>query len=184
MATAAVGFSVPVWLGDRYVLSGAVAAILLAGYTAHVGLTGMRTCYVRAIGRPGLETRSSVAWAVVNAILTVSLALLFGVLGVVGATAIAGMVASVYFVSLCRRKEGLPTIRPERSWWLLAVAAAALTVAGELAIVYMDIHGFLALVLTGIPALRLGDGRRRPSAGSSSPDRAVGQVIGSEPLPL
>jgi O-antigen/teichoic acid export membrane protein len=153
VATAAIGFSIPVWLGDRYVLSGAVAAVLLAGYTVHVGLTGMRTCYVRAVGRPGLETRSSIAWAVVNAILTIPLALLFGVLGVVAATAVAGMVASVYFVALCRIKERLPTIRPDRRWWLLAAAAAVLTVAGELTIVYTDFHGFLALALTGIPAL-------------------------------
>ena len=53
VAIAAIGFSVPIWLGDSYALSGAVAAILLAGYTVHVGLTGMRTCYVRAVGRPG-----------------------------------------------------------------------------------------------------------------------------------
>ena len=112
----------------------------------------MRTCYVRAVGRPGLETRCSAAWTVVNAVLTVPLALLFGVVGVVTATAVAGMVASVYFVGLCRREERLPMIALNRGWWLLA-AAAAVTVAGELAIVYTDFHGFLALALTGIPAL-------------------------------
>ena len=173
VTTAAVGFSIPVWLGDRYALSGAVAAILLAGYTAHVGLTGMRTCYVRAVGRPGLEMRSSIAWAVVNAALTVPLALLFGVLGVVSATAIAGIVASVYFVSLCRRTERLPSIPPHRSWWLMAAVAAVVTVAGELAIVYVGIHGFLALMLTGIPALA---GWATAAAGLrhwSSPYRAV-----------
>lgn len=153
VAISAVGFSVPVWLGDRYALSGAVAAILLAGYIVHVGLTGMRTCYVRAVGRPGLETRCSTAWTVVNAVLTVPLVLLAGVVGVVAATAVAGMVASVYFVSLCRRKERLPTVGLDRRWWLLATAGAALTVAGELAILYTDFHGFLALALTGIPAL-------------------------------
>ena len=152
VAIAAIGFSVPVWLGDRYVLSGAVAAILLSGYTIHVGLTGMRTCYVRAVGRPGLETRCSAAWTVVNAILTVPLALLFGVVGVVTATAVAGVIASVYFVALCRREEQLPRVALDTRWWLLA-AAAAVTVAGELAIVYTGFHGFLALALTGIPAL-------------------------------
>jgi O-antigen/teichoic acid export membrane protein len=153
VAIAAIGFSVPVWLGDRYALSGAVAAVLLAGYTVHVGLTGMRTCYVRAVGRPGLETRCSTVWTVINAALTVPLALLFGVVGVVAATAFAGMVASVYFVSLCRNKERLPALLPDRRWWLLAAAAAAVTVAGELAIVYTDFHGFLALALAGVPAL-------------------------------
>ena len=153
VAIAAIGFSVPVWLGDRYALSGVVAAVLLTGYTIHVALTGMRTCYVRAVGRPGLETRSSIAWTAVNGVLVVPMALLFGVVGVVAATAAAGVLASVYFVSLCRRKERLPTVLPDRRWWLVAAAAAALTVAGELAIVYTDFHGFLALALTGLPAL-------------------------------
>jgi O-antigen/teichoic acid export membrane protein len=130
-----------------------VAAVLLAGYTVHVALTGMRTCYVRAVGRPGLETRCSTAWTVVNLVLTVPFVLLFGIIGVVSATAIAGMVASVYFVFLCRGEERLPTILPDRRWWLLTAAAAALTVAGELAILFTGFHGFLALALTGIPAL-------------------------------
>jgi len=59
----------------------------------------------------------------------------------------------VYFVSLCRNKERLPALLPDRRWWLLAAVAAAVTVAGELAIVYTDFHGFLALALCGIPAL-------------------------------
>jgi hypothetical protein len=37
--------------------------------------------------------------------------------------------------------------------WLPAAAAVALTVAGELAIVYTGFHGFLALALAGVPAL-------------------------------
>jgi O-antigen/teichoic acid export membrane protein len=153
VAIAAVGFAVPVWLGDRYVVAGAVAAVLLAGYTVHVGLTGMRTCYVRAVGQPGLETRCSTVWTVVNLLLTVPLVLLFGVVGVVSATAIAGAVASVYFVFLCRGREGLPAVRPDRRLIVLAAAAVAVTVAGELAIVYTGFHGFLALALTGVPAL-------------------------------
>lgn len=153
VAIAAVGVAVPVWLGDRYVLAGVVAAILLAGYTVHVGLTGMRTCYVRAVGRPGLETRCSTVWTVVNLILTVPLVLLFGVVGVVSATAIAGTVASLYFVFLCRGRERLPAVLPDRRWILLAAAAVAVTAAGELAIVSTGWHGFLALALSGLPAL-------------------------------
>jgi O-antigen/teichoic acid export membrane protein len=153
VAVAAIGFSVPVWLGDRYVLSGVTATILLAGYMVHVGLTGMRTCYVRAVGRPGLETRYSLVWTVGNAILTIPLALLAGVVGVVSVTAVTGVVASVYFVGLCRRKERLPVIAPGARWWGVAVAAAGVTVAGELAIVHTSLQGFLALALTGVPAL-------------------------------
>jgi O-antigen/teichoic acid export membrane protein len=153
VGVAAVAFSVPVWLGDRYVLSGVVAAVLLAGYTVHVALTGMRTCYVRAVGRPGLETRCSTMWTVVNAVLTIPLVLIAGVVGVVAATAFAGMVASVYFVSLCRRKESLPLLLPEPRWWVLAAAAVGITVVGQLAVVYSGIRGFAGLALSGVPAL-------------------------------
>lgn len=168
VAVAAIGFSVPVWLGDRYVLSGVVAVVLLAGYMVHVGLTGMRTCYVRAIGRPGLETRYSSIWTAGNTVLTVPSTLLAGVVGVVSATAVTGVLASVYFVSLCRRSEGLPLLVPGPRWWRLAAAAAAVTVAGELAIVSTGLHGFLALGLTGLPALLalilFADGFRRAPA--------------------
>jgi O-antigen/teichoic acid export membrane protein len=153
IAVAAIGFSVPVWLGDDYALSGVTAAVLLTGYMVHVGLTGMRTCYVRAVGRPGLETRYSLVWTIGNAVVTIPAALLGGLVGVVTATAVTGIVASVYFVSLCRSKEELPVIVPGRRWWGLALVAAAVTIAGELAIVQTDLHGFVALGLSGLPPL-------------------------------
>jgi O-antigen/teichoic acid export membrane protein len=153
VAVAAVAFAIPVWLGDAYVTSGAIAAILLAGYTAHVGLTGMRTCFVRAVGRPGLEMRSSIAWTVANLLLTVPLVLLAGVIGVVSATTLAGALASIYFVALCRREEGLPLIAPRHTWWPLVGAGVLLTVVGELLLVQAGLHGYGALVLTGVPAV-------------------------------
>lgn len=153
VAVAAVGFCVPIWLGDRYELSGVVAVLLLACYMVHVGLTGMRTCYVRAVGRPGLETRYSLVWTVGNSLLTVPLALLGGVVGVVAATAVTGVVASAYFVMLCRRHEQLQVVVPERRWWSLAAVAVGITVAGELAIAQTGLHGFFALSLTVLPGL-------------------------------
>jgi O-antigen/teichoic acid export membrane protein len=148
-----VGPAVAIWLGDRYTLSGAVAAVLLAGYTVHVVLTGMRTCYVRAVGRPGLETRCSTVWTVLNLVLTIPLVLVAGVVGVVAATAFAGMVASVYFVGLCRRTESLPLILPAARWWWTIAVAVAVTVAGELLLLQTGAGGFLGLALSGIPAL-------------------------------
>jgi O-antigen/teichoic acid export membrane protein len=169
VAVAAIGFAVPIWLGDRYVLSGVTAAILLAGYTVHVSLTGLRTCYVRAIGRPGLEVRYSTVWMVLNALLTVPLALAAGMLGVVSATAGTAALASAYFVVLCRRAESLPLILPGKRWWLVAAVAACVTVAGELAIRRSHVTGFAGLILSGTPALAglaviALDGRRRRAA--------------------
>jgi O-antigen/teichoic acid export membrane protein len=153
VAVAAVGFSIVAWLGDGYVLSGATAAVLLAAYVLHVGLTGMRTCYVRAIGKPSLETRSSIAWSLINLVITVPLVLWLGLLGAVASTAISGMIASVYFISLCRAREGLPIVRPDRRWLTIAAIAVVITIAGELAILQTGYHGFLALLLSGVPAL-------------------------------
>jgi O-antigen/teichoic acid export membrane protein len=152
VAVTAIGFTVPVWLGDGYVLSGLTAAILLTGFIIHVGFTGMRTCYVRAIGRPGLEARYSTAWTICNAFFTVPLALMAGMLGVVGATAGTGVLASVYFVGLCRRRERLPVILPDGRWWLVAAVAGCLTFAGELAVLRSGVHGFVGFALTAIPA--------------------------------
>jgi O-antigen/teichoic acid export membrane protein len=153
VAVAAIGFSVPIWLGHTYVLSGVTAVILLSCYIVHVGFTGMRTCFVRAVGRPGLEARYSTVWTVLNALLTVPLALLAGMLGVVGATAVTGVVASGYFVWLCRRSEGLPLLLPDRVWALYALLAGGLTVIGELAILRTDLHGFVGLLVSGLPPL-------------------------------
>ena len=151
VSVASVGFIVPIWLGDRYALSGGIAALLLAGFMIHVAFTGMRTCYVRAVGQPGLEARYSAVWMIGNAVLTIPLALVAGVLGVVGATVASGIVASLYFVVLCRRREDLHVIVPGRLWWAMAVAAALVTVGGELALLATDLHGFGALALALVP---------------------------------
>ncbi len=153
VAVAAIGFSVPVWLGDDYVLSGVTAAILLSGYIVHVGFTGLRTCYVRAIGRPGLEARYSTIWTVCNALLTIPTALLFGMIGVVSATAITGVVAAAYFVWLCVQTEQLPVVFPGLRWWIVAIGAACLTVVVELGIVRLGVGGFVGLALTGLPVV-------------------------------
>ena len=152
VGVAAIGFAVPIWLGQRYVLSGIAAAILLGGYVVHVGLTGMRTCYVRAVGRPGLETRYLLVWMAANAALTVPAVLAAGVLGVVAATAVTVVAASAYFVRLCRREEHLTTILPGGRWLVVVAVAAAATVAGEIAVASTGRHGFLPLALAALPA--------------------------------
>jgi O-antigen/teichoic acid export membrane protein len=153
VAVAAVGFSVILWLGNRYQLAGQAAALLLIGFIVQVALTGMRTCYVRAVGRPGLETRYSAVWTAGNAVLTIPLALVAGVLGVVGTTTVTGVVACAYYVRLCRQTEELPVILPGWRWLASVFAAVGLTLAGEFVILQLNTHGLLGLVLSGLPPL-------------------------------
>jgi O-antigen/teichoic acid export membrane protein len=151
--TASVGLAVQVWLGTGLALSGAVATVLLAGYSMQVAFTGVRTCFVRAIGLPGYETRYSWFSTVVNLVLTVPLTLLFGVLGVVLATAIGLIAGSLYFVVLCRRFAGLRERRLPKRWLPATAMAAAMAVLGDLLILRLGWHGALPLLLAGLPVL-------------------------------
>ncbi|MFI9828598.1 lipopolysaccharide biosynthesis protein [Streptomyces sp. NPDC051913] len=153
VTTAAVGLAVQVWLGSALALSGAVAAVLLAGYSVQVALTGIRTCFVRAIGKPGYETRYSWFATAVNLVLTVPLTLLFGVVGVVLATAVGLTAGSAYFVVLCRRLAGLRERRLPRHWPAATALAAAIAVLGNLMVLRLDVHGVLPLLLAGLPVL-------------------------------
>lgn len=152
VAACAALFAVPIWLGDEFDLAGVVAAILTLGYGLHVALTGMRTCFVRSIGRPGLETRYSVFSTLVNLALTLPLALAFGVVGVVTATSIALTSASLYFAWLCR-PFGIRDRLPHPRWWLAIALAAGVTVLGDLAVRHTGWHGPLAVAVAGIPAV-------------------------------
>ncbi|WDV55944.1 polysaccharide biosynthesis C-terminal domain-containing protein [Streptomyces coeruleorubidus] len=151
VTTAAVGLAVEVWVGPELALSGAVAAVLLAGYAVQVACTGMRTCFVRAIGRPGLETRYSWFSTAVNLALTVPLTIAFGVVGVVLATSVGIMAGSLYFVVLCRRLADLREQHlPKR--WVPATALAVITaVLGDLLVLQLGWHGALPLLLAGLP---------------------------------
>ncbi|MET7484932.1 oligosaccharide flippase family protein [Streptomyces sp. NPDC005538] len=153
VTTATVAFAVQVWLGTDLALSGVVAAVLMAGYAAQVAFTGIRTAFVRATGRPGLETRYCWFATVVNLALTVPLTLQFGVVGVVLATAIGYTAGAVRFVFLCRRLADLREARlPKR--WATATALGVITgVVGELPILNAGWHGLLPLTLAGLPVL-------------------------------
>jgi O-antigen/teichoic acid export membrane protein len=57
-----------------------------------------------AVGRPQLVTRYGVVGTATNLILTVPLVLAFGLLGTVAATAVAQVLASLYFVRVVRSR--------------------------------------------------------------------------------
>jgi len=153
VATSAVGFGLEAWLGRGYGTSSAVAILLTAGYMVQVAATGMRTCFVRSIGRPGLETRYSLAAMALNLALTIPFALLFGAVGVVAATAAGLLIGSLYFVRLCARVADLHDAVLTSSWVLAVALAVAVTIVGELLVRRIGMHGTLALLLSGGPAL-------------------------------
>jgi len=153
VATAAVSFGIEAWLGYGYRTSGVMAVVLTGAYTVQVAATGIRTCFVRAVGRPGLETRYSLAAMGVNVALTIPFALLFGAVGVVTATALGLVLGSLYFIRLCRQVAALNEQLPSSRWLLATATAAAVTVLGELVVRRIDLHGGPALVLAGLPAL-------------------------------
>ncbi|KOG29406.1 oligosaccharide flippase family protein [Streptomyces resistomycificus] len=153
VTTAVVGIAVQVWLGPELALGGVVAAVLLAGYAVQVAFTGVRTCFVRAIGLPGYETRYSWCATAVNLALTVPMTLLFGVLGVVLATAIGLTAGAVYFVVLCRRLADLHERRLPARWLPATALATGVSVAGNLFVLWLGWHGVLPLLLAGVPVL-------------------------------
>ncbi len=150
VAVAAIGFSVPIWLGHTYVLSGITAVILLSCYIVHVGFTGMRTC-TRAVGRPGLEARYSTVWTVANGLLTVPLALLAGCSASSRRPPATGAAASVIL------RLALPVYRapaaaaPQAELVAYVAAAGVLTLLGELVVLHTALHGFVGLVVSGVP---------------------------------
>jgi O-antigen/teichoic acid export membrane protein len=153
VATAAIGFGVRAWLGNSFGLSAIVATVLMGGFTIQVTLTGMRTCFVRAVGRPGLETKYSILALLLNVALTVPFTILFGLVGEVTATSVGIVCGTIYYVVLCRRAVDLPYQWPEEGAALVIGLAVLMTVLGELLIAQLDVHGFLGLALAGLPSL-------------------------------
>jgi O-antigen/teichoic acid export membrane protein len=128
-----VAFVVPAWLGHEYAASGIVAALLVVGYGINTG-TAPLSCLVRAIGRPGLETRYGIAAMVLNVVATVPLAARFGLFGVATGTAVGTIIGSLAFPVIVRR--GLPPLRRSRlvlpEMWVRGAVAGVVTLAIEL----------------------------------------------------
>ena len=84
------------WLGDGYdqaVWFGS-ALVFASGLSL---LTGTPIAYLRALGRPSLEARFGAVLIACNVALTIALGIAFGAGGVVTATAIAYLLATVWF---------------------------------------------------------------------------------------
>ncbi len=84
------------WLGAGFALAGGFAALLVAAYGSNL-LFGVRTVYLRASGRAGLEARLALVLIALNLLLTVPLAIAFGATGVVLGTLVAYLIAGGWF---------------------------------------------------------------------------------------
>lgn len=154
-SAAAVGaayFGVVAWLGPRFRISALVCLILLAGHGVNL-LTGIMTSYVGAVGKPGLETRYGVLSIVVNVALTVPLAF-FGVLGIVGATAVGSIVGSAYLIRIVHKRLATDVPSFFRDVPLLrSLLCVGVTAGLEVLIAPIVPSGPLGLLACGVPAL-------------------------------
>jgi O-antigen/teichoic acid export membrane protein len=123
IAAATALAAVPVWV-PKADDAGTIAAVLLLGHAVNLA-TGPLTVYVQTVGRPGLETRYGVLGMIVNVALTIPLAIAFGLIGVVVATAIGQLLGSLYFAVIARRSLEPPPRSFLREFPVLPVLVGA-----------------------------------------------------------
>jgi len=113
------------WLGSGYGDAAVFGALLVVGYGLWL-ITGPTSAYLRAMGLPGLEARYGAVVVVLNAVLTIALALAIGPLGVVIATVAAYAAGSTWFFVRVRQRTGLRVLERPSNWAsTLALAALA-----------------------------------------------------------
>lgn len=152
VAAASSWFAITAWLGPVFSTGGAVGVLLLLSMCAYISAMVVTT-YCSIAGRPGLESRYGLVSVCTNAVLTVPL-LLVGPLGVAAATATGQVVGLAYLVRIVRRdlQPDLPSPLRLAPFMPLA-AAAAVVVAGELALRPLVPSGGLGLVACAAPAI-------------------------------
>jgi O-antigen/teichoic acid export membrane protein len=95
--------AVTAWVGHSFGLAGLIAASLALGNSVNLGTAVMSTV-CRVLGRPGPEMRYGLLSAIANLLMTVPLALLFGVYGILAATVVAQIGGSIWFMRVFRRE--------------------------------------------------------------------------------
>jgi len=100
-------FLLVAWLGDAPGDSELLVPFLTLAYAANL-TTGVGSTIAIGAGNPGMVSVNSVLIAVLNVILTLALAPLFGVWGVVGGTFLALLIGSVRFTERFLRLFHLP----------------------------------------------------------------------------
>lgn len=98
----ALPFALERWLGADASSARLLSLVVFGGYAVNL-FTGVTTSYVRAIGRPNIESNYALVATGVNLVATVPFALAFGLIGIVGATALGSVVGSVHLLNRSRR---------------------------------------------------------------------------------
>lgn len=151
-ALGACAFGVSSWLGPNYRLSGVVAAVLMVGTLLNLSIAALLV-YCQTVGKPGLEAKYALASLIINLSLTVPLALLFGIVGVVAATAVGEAASVFYLVRIVRRSEGPEVTGALRLIPVVPVLVSlAATVLLELAIRPIVPQGPVGLLMCAGPA--------------------------------
>lgn len=154
IVAAAIFFAVPVWVGQPILPAAWVAAGLSIGYAVNI-TTAVASSYVRAIGRPQIETLYAGVAVAVNVLLTVPLAVLWGIYGVVAGTA-AGTIVGTTALPWLGRRLGVPELGHMFSALPLVKVAIAvgITLAGELAFArYIAVAGLPRLLVIAVPPI-------------------------------
>jgi O-antigen/teichoic acid export membrane protein len=127
-----IWFAVPIWVGQPIRSAAFVALGLSVGYAVNI-TTAAATSYVRAIGHPEVEARYAAVAVVINIVLTVPGALLWGIYGVVAGTVVGTILGTLALPGIARR-AGLPEVRKMVTDvpWRRVTIAVALTVTGDL----------------------------------------------------
>lgn len=114
------------WLGPGFGEAAAFAGMLVVAYGTNLML-GVRTGYLRAVGRIGLEARLGLLLIALNVALTIPLAIALGVAGVVAGTLGAYLVATAW--AFARFPHAAPEADVPRSPLTARVAVLALLAA-------------------------------------------------------
>ncbi|WP_181705463.1 lipopolysaccharide biosynthesis protein [Chthonobacter rhizosphaerae] len=118
------------WIGREYAEAVFVIIALSISFAVN-NLTGGGTTIVRSAGMPRYETYYALVSTGLNVVLTLAAAPYFGLVGIIGATIVANVIGSVYFLVLFGRLFDFPLWRSLLSWLIPLVAV---TVASILAV--------------------------------------------------
>jgi O-antigen/teichoic acid export membrane protein len=112
------------WIGEAYPQAVFVIWALGASFAVN-NLTGGGTTMARAAGIPRYETYYAVLSMVLKIALTIVLAPLFGLVGIMGATIAANVIGSIYFIVIFHRRFAMPWYETMGVWlWRLLLATA------------------------------------------------------------